>query len=59
MPDRHQLTPDYRYGFNGMEKDDEVKGVSGSHYDCGARCYDSRVGRLSPKKELYSFPFFY
>ena len=35
---------DYRYGFNGMEKDDEVKG-KGNHLDFGARCYDSRLGR--------------
>jgi RHS repeat-associated protein len=36
---------DYRYGFNGMEKDDEVKGVTGSSYDFGARMYDPRIGR--------------
>lgn len=34
----------YRYGFNGMEKDDEVKG-SGNSLDFGARIYDSRLGR--------------
>jgi RHS repeat-associated protein len=34
----------YRYGFNSMEKDDEVKG-GGNSYDFGARMYDSRVGR--------------
>jgi RHS repeat-associated protein len=34
----------YRRGFNGMEKDDEVKGV-GNSYDFGARMYDSRLGR--------------
>jgi RHS repeat-associated protein len=34
----------YRYAFNGMEKDDEVKG-QGNSYDFGARMYDSRVGR--------------
>ncbi|AEA43376.1 RHS repeat-associated core domain-containing protein [Fluviicola taffensis] len=35
---------DYRYGFNSMEKDDELKG-SGNSYDFGARMYDSRLGR--------------
>jgi RHS repeat-associated protein len=35
----------YRYGFNGMEKDDEVKGNSNS-YDFGARMYDNRLGRF-------------
>jgi RHS repeat-associated protein len=34
----------YRYGFNGMERDDELKG-SGNSYDFGARIYDSRLGR--------------
>ena len=33
-----------RYGFNGMETDDEVKG-EGNSYDFGARMYDSRLGR--------------
>ncbi|MFM2394947.1 MAG: hypothetical protein RLZZ546_2930, partial [Bacteroidota bacterium] len=35
----------YRYGFNGKEKDDEVKG-SGNSLDFGARIYDSRLGRF-------------
>jgi len=34
----------YRRGFNGMEKDDEVKG-GGNSYDFGARILDPRVGR--------------
>jgi|SRR5690554_45537 len=34
----------YRYGFNGMEKDDNVKG-QGNSYNFGARMYDPRVGR--------------
>lgn len=35
---------DYRYGFNGKEKDDELKG-GGNSYDFGARIYDPRLGR--------------
>ncbi|MFT3884721.1 MAG: RHS repeat-associated core domain-containing protein [Flavobacteriales bacterium] len=35
----------YRWGFNGMEKDDEVHGSVGTSYDFGARLYDPRVGR--------------
>jgi glutamyl-tRNA(Gln) amidotransferase subunit D len=35
----------YRYGFNNMEKDDELKG-SGNSYDFGARIYDPRVGTM-------------
>ncbi|WP_435578739.1 RHS repeat domain-containing protein [Gilvibacter sp.] len=44
MPNRHFNTSDYRYGFNGMEQDDELKGV-GNSYDYGARMYDPRIGR--------------
>jgi len=35
---------EYRYGFNGMEKDNELKG-EGNSLDFGARVYDSRLGR--------------
>ncbi len=35
----------YRYGFNGKENDDEVKGI-GNEVDFGARIYDTRVGRF-------------
>jgi RHS repeat-associated protein len=54
----------YRRGFNGMEKDDEVKNSEGTSYDFGARMYDPRVGRflssdhfmrISVNKSLYSF----
>ena len=34
----------YRYGFGGMEKDEEFTN-SASHYDFGARIYDSRIAR--------------
>ncbi len=36
---------DYRYGFNGKENDNEVKGV-GDQLDYGMRSYDPRVGRF-------------
>jgi RHS repeat-associated protein len=46
----------YRYGFNGMEKDDEFKG-EGNSYDFGARMYDSRIGRwLSVDPLAGSYP---
>ena len=35
----------YRYGFNGKENDNEVKGV-GDQQDYGMRVYDPRVGRF-------------
>jgi RHS repeat-associated protein len=49
----------YRYGFNGMEKDDEVKG-SGSHYTSLWRLYDPRLGRwfsVDPKSTPGESPF--
>lgn len=33
----------YRYGFNGMEQDEEIKGDDGSSLDFGARIYDPRI----------------
>jgi RHS repeat-associated protein len=35
----------YRYGFNGKEKDNEVKG-EGNQQDYGMRIYDPRLGRF-------------
>jgi RHS repeat-associated protein len=35
----------YRFGFNGMEKDNELKGV-GNSLDFNFRIYDSRLGRF-------------
>lgn len=34
----------HKYGFNGMERDDLMKG-NGNSYDFGARLYDTRIGR--------------
>ncbi|MGV6862647.1 MAG: RHS repeat-associated core domain-containing protein [Putridiphycobacter sp.] len=34
----------YKYGFNGMEKDNEVSG-GGNSYDFGARFYNNRLGK--------------
>jgi RHS repeat-associated protein len=45
VPNRHGSSDSYRYGFNGKEKDDELKG-EGNNYDFGARMYDSRIGRF-------------
>lgn len=47
MGGRKQFSEAMRYGFNGKEKDDEVKDVAGSSYDFEARSlYDSRLGRF-------------
>lgn len=44
----------YRFGFNGKEKDDEVKGV-GNSLDFGARIYDSRTGRWLSVDPLWMY----
>ncbi len=45
MPGRNYNSNSTRYGFNGMEKVDELHGNSGDAYDFGARVYDARLGR--------------
>ncbi len=44
MSGRKSNEGDYRYGFNGMEMDNEKNG-NGNTMDFGARIYDSRLGR--------------
>lgn len=45
MPGRtYTVANGYRYGVNGKEKDDEVKG-NGNSLDFGARIHDPRLGR--------------
>jgi RHS repeat-associated protein len=46
MPGRsYSATAAYRYGFNGKENDNEVKGEGGQQ-DYGMRIYDPRLGRF-------------
>ncbi|WP_347067445.1 RHS repeat-associated core domain-containing protein [Flavobacterium sp. WV_118_3] len=45
VPNRHEASNEYRYSFNGKEKDDEIKG-EGNHYDYGMRNNDPRSGRF-------------
>jgi RHS repeat-associated protein len=57
MPGRKFSSGNYRYGFNGKEEDDEVKG-DGNSLDFGARIYDSRLGRwlsVDPLQKNYPF----
>ena len=44
MPGRTFNSSEYRYGFNGMEKDDEIAG-RGNSYTAEFWQYDSRLGR--------------
>ncbi|MBK7816350.1 MAG: hypothetical protein IPJ60_01635 [Sphingobacteriaceae bacterium] len=45
MPGRQYNSNSYRYGFNGKENDNEVKGT-GNQQDYGMRIYDNRLGRF-------------
>jgi RHS repeat-associated protein len=45
LPGRNYSSSTYAFGFNGMRKDDEIHGATGTSYDFGARLYDPRVGR--------------
>ncbi len=49
----------YRYGFNGMERDDEVKG-EGNSYTTFFRQYDPRLARwksIDPKSVAWDSPY--
>ncbi|QYS87097.1 hypothetical protein JJC03_03785 [Flavobacterium oreochromis] len=45
MPNRHGSSESYRYGFQGQEKDDELKG-EGNSLNYTFRMHDPRVGRF-------------
>jgi RHS repeat-associated protein len=48
----------YRYGFNGKENDNEVKG-EGNQQDYGLRIYDPRLGKfLSVDPMTKAFPYY-
>jgi RHS repeat-associated protein len=58
MPGRQYTSSNYRYGFNGKENDNEVKGT-GNQQDYGMRVYDNRLGRfLSVDPLSKKFPFY-
>jgi RHS repeat-associated protein len=57
LPNRHGSSDSYRYGFNGKEKDDEVKG-EGAQYDYGFRIYDPKLGKFLSQDPLFaSYPW--
>src|SRR5215510_2541975 len=45
MPGREYQAAPYRFGFNGKENDNDVKGF-GNQQDYGMRIYDTRIGRF-------------
>jgi len=55
LPNRHGSSDKYRYGFQGQEKDDELKG-EGNSYTTHFRQFDPRIGRwlsIDPKYGKY------
>ncbi len=55
LVNRYLVSRGYRYGFQGQEKDDEVKG-EGNSYVTHFRLLDPRLGRwlsIGPRKEKY------
>ena len=58
QPQRNFDSQEYRYGFNGKEKDDELKG-QGLQYNYGFRIYDARLGKFLSEDPLFaSFPWY-
>lgn len=58
MPKRNVVGSDYRYGFNGKEKDNDISD-NGVAYDYGFRIYDSRIAKfLSVDPLTASYPWY-
>ncbi len=51
MPGRKYSSDGYRYGFNGKENDNDVKGA-GNQQDYGMRVYDPRLGKFLSEDPL-------
>ena len=52
VPSRHGKSESYRYGFQGQEKDDEIKG-EGNSLNYTYRMHDPRVGRFFAVDPLF------
>jgi RHS repeat-associated protein len=52
VPNRHKAGDDYRYGFQGQEKDDEIRGGEGNSLNYTFRMHDPRVGRFFARDPL-------
>jgi RHS repeat-associated protein len=58
LPNRHGSIDTYRYGFQGQEKDDEIKG-EGNSINYKFRMHDPRVGRFFAVDPLTaSYPYY-
>ncbi len=52
VPNRHGSSSSYRYGFQGQEKDDEIKG-EGNSMNYEYRMHDPRIGRFFATDPLF------
>ncbi|WP_198037760.1 RHS repeat domain-containing protein [Mariniflexile maritimum] len=58
LPNRHGSSDSYRFGFQGQEKDDEIKG-EGNSLNYTFRMHDPRVGRFFARDPLEkAYPFY-
>ena len=58
QPNRNSSSTAYRYGFQGQEKDDEVKDGNGTSINYKYRMHDPRVGRFFAADPLeHKFPW--
>jgi RHS repeat-associated protein len=58
VPNRHGSSTAYRYGFQGQEKDDELKG-EGNSLNYTYRMHDPRVGRFFAVDPLFKeYPYY-
>jgi RHS repeat-associated protein len=58
MPGRTFQSEEYRYGFNGKEKDESGEWGSNTHYDYGFRIYNPRIAKfLSVDPLTKEFPW--
>ena len=46
LPNRYGNSADYRYGFQGQEKDDEIRDGEGNSLNYTFRMHDPRIGRF-------------
>ncbi len=58
VPQKDRLKSDYRYGFQGQEMDNEIKGGEGNSLNYTFRMHDPRVGRFFAVDPLFrKYPF--
>ena len=59
VPNRHEASESYRYGYQGSEKDNEIKG-EGNDYITHYRHLDPRIGKwisIDPKQRAFESPY--